>query len=197
MPTGSSVVLALALLVGSTAAFSPVVPRVLGLRSGVATPALKEPKVDNTVTLLAGDGIGPEITEATVAVLNKLSSLKSGLNFNFKEALIGGAALDAMGDPFPVETLASCQGSDSVLLACIGGGKWDNNARDKRPETGLLSMRKSMGLFANLRPAKVLPQLVDASTLKREVVEGVDIMVRTQSAPQELQQPCPPLSSCI
>jgi 3-isopropylmalate dehydrogenase len=101
----------------------------------------------------------------------------AGLSFSFDEALIGGAALDAVDDPFPAETLASCRASDSVLLACIGGPKWDGNDRNKRPETGLLAMRKSMNLFANLRPAKVLPQLVDASTLKREIVEGVDIMV--------------------
>jgi 3-isopropylmalate dehydrogenase len=96
---------------------------------------------------------------------------------NLKEALIGGAAIDAMNDPFPDESLQQCLASDSVLLACIGGYKWDTNPRELRPESGLLKMRKEMGLFANLRPAKVLPQLIDASTLKREVVEGVDIMV--------------------
>ena len=81
---------------------------------------------------------------------------RGGFAFDFAPALIGGAALDAVDDPFPAATLASCQGSDSVLLACIGGPKWDANARDKRPETGLLAMRKSMNLFANLRPAKVV-----------------------------------------
>lgn len=96
---------------------------------------------------------------------------------NLKEALIGGCAIDAVNDPFPEESLKQCLASDSVLLACIGGYKWDKNPRDLRPETGLLKMRKEMGLFANLRPAKVLPQLIDASTLKREVVEGVDVMV--------------------
>jgi 3-isopropylmalate dehydrogenase len=132
----------------------------------------------NRVTLLAGDGIGPEITAATVTVLAKLAELTDGLSFDFEPALIGGAALDACDDPFPAATLASCQASDAVLLACVGGPKWDSCPRHKRPETGLLAMRKSMGLFANLRPAKVLPQLVDSSPLKREVVEGVDIMVR-------------------
>ncbi len=96
---------------------------------------------------------------------------------NLNEALIGGSAIDAVNDPFPEESLKQCLGSDSVLLACIGGYKWDNNPRELRPETGLLKMRKEMGLFANLRPAKVLDQLIDASTLKREVVEGVDVMV--------------------
>jgi 3-isopropylmalate dehydrogenase len=96
---------------------------------------------------------------------------------NLNEALIGGCAIDAANDPFPQESLDQCLASDSVLLACIGGYKWDGNPRELRPETGLLKMRKEMGLFANLRPAKVLDQLIDASTLKREVVEGVDVMV--------------------
>ncbi len=92
------------------------------------------------------------------------------------DALIGGAAIDAKNDPFPDESLEQCRNSDSVLLSCIGGYKWDSNPRELRPETGLLKMRKEMGLFANLRPAKVLPQLIDASTLKKEIVEGVDVM---------------------
>lgn len=92
------------------------------------------------------------------------------------EALIGGAAIDAKNDPFPDESLEQCRNSDSVLLSCIGGYKWDSNPRELRPESGLLKMRKEMGLFANLRPAKVLPQLIDASTLKKEIVEGVDVM---------------------
>lgn len=128
------------------------------------------------ITLLPGDGIGPEITEATKKVLAALCE-KCGFDLVMTEALIGGCAIDEAGDPFPDASLAQCQASDSVLLACIGGYKWDSNPRELRPETGLLKMRKTMGLFANLRPAKVLPQLLDASTLKREVVEGVDIMV--------------------
>jgi 3-isopropylmalate dehydrogenase len=129
-----------------------------------------------SVTLLPGDGIGPEITAATKVALKALCD-KCGFSIELKEALIGGAAIDAANDPFPQESLDQCLASDSVLLACIGGYKWDNNPRELRPETGLLKMRKEMGLFANLRPAKVLPQLLDASTLKREVVEGVDVMV--------------------
>jgi 3-isopropylmalate dehydrogenase len=128
------------------------------------------------VTLLPGDGIGPEITQATRKVLAAVCA-KSGFQLELKEALIGGAAIDAVNDPFPQESLDQCLASDSVLLACIGGYKWDSNPRELRPESGLLKMRKEMGLFANLRPAKVLDQLVDASTLKREVVEGVDLMV--------------------
>jgi 3-isopropylmalate dehydrogenase len=129
-----------------------------------------------TITLLPGDGIGPEITQATKKVLAAVCA-KAGFQLELKEALIGGAAIDAVNDPFPQESLDQCLASDSVLLACIGGYKWDSNPRELRPESGLLKMRKEMGLFANLRPAKVLNQLVDASTLKREVVEGVDLMV--------------------
>ena len=128
------------------------------------------------ITLLPGDGIGPEITAATTKVLKALCQ-KRGFTMNMKEALIGGVAIDAKNDPFPDDSLEQCRQSDSVLLACIGGPKWDKNPRNLRPESGLLKMRKELGLFANLRPAKVLPQLVDASTLKREVVEGVDLMV--------------------
>ena len=128
------------------------------------------------IAVLPGDGIGPEITAATKVVLSALCT-KSGFKMNLSEALIGGCAIDAVNDPFPDASLKQCLESDSVLLACIGGYKWDTNPRELRPETGLLKMRKEMGLFANLRPAKVLKQLIDASTLKREVVEGVDVMV--------------------
>lgn len=136
----------------------------------------KQKKDAYIITVLPGDGIGPEITAATKTVLSALTK-RCGFTLQLKEALIGGAAIDQVGDPFPPATLAQCQGSDSVLLACIGGYKWDQNPRELRPESGLLKMRKQLGLFANLRPAKVLPQLIDASTLKREVVEGVDVMV--------------------
>jgi 3-isopropylmalate dehydrogenase len=99
------------------------------------------------------------------------------LTFEFQSALMGGAAIDATGEPLPAETLEQCQASDAVLLAAIGGYQWDNLPRHLRPETGLLGLRAGLGLFANLRPARILPQLIDASSLKREVVEGVDIMV--------------------
>jgi 3-isopropylmalate dehydrogenase len=128
------------------------------------------------ITLLPGDGIGPEIMAIAVDVLNAIGP-KFDLSFDFATALIGGAAIDATGSPFPPETLAACRNCDAVLLAAIGGYKWDNLPRHQRPETGLLSLRSELGLFANLRPATILPQLIDASTLKRSVVEGVDIMV--------------------
>lgn len=128
------------------------------------------------ITLLSGDGIGPEIMAVTVEALNKIGQ-KFDLSFTFQEALIGGVAIDATGNPLPPETLEACRNSDSVLLAAIGGYKWDNLPRAQRPETGLLGLRSGLQLFANLRPATILPQLADASSLKREVVEGVDIMV--------------------
>lgn len=128
------------------------------------------------ITLLPGDGIGPEILAVTVDVL-KVIAPQFDLDFVFQEALVGGAAIDATGEPLPAETLEKCRHSDAVLLAAIGGYKWDNLPRHQRPETGLLGLRAGLGLFANLRPATILPQLIDASTLKREVVEGVDIMV--------------------
>ncbi|MEM8676006.1 MAG: 3-isopropylmalate dehydrogenase [Cyanobacteria bacterium P01_G01_bin.67] len=128
------------------------------------------------ITLLPGDGIGPEIIAVAVEVLGAIAS-KHDLEFVFTEALIGGAAIDETGEPLPDETLAACRNSDAVLLAAIGGYKWDNLPRHQRPETGLLGMRAGLELFANLRPATILPQLIDASSLKREIVEGVDIMV--------------------
>jgi 3-isopropylmalate dehydrogenase len=128
------------------------------------------------ITLLPGDGIGPEIMAVAVDVLKAIGS-QFDLAFDFTEALMGGAAIDATGSPLPEETLQTCRASDSVLLAAIGGYKWDALPRHQRPETGLLGLRSGLGLFANLRPATILPQLIEASSLKREVVEGVDIMV--------------------
>ncbi|BAQ63397.1 3-isopropylmalate dehydrogenase [Geminocystis sp. NIES-3709] len=129
-----------------------------------------------SITLLPGDGIGPEIMAVTVKVLETVAK-QFDIEFQFQEALIGGSAIDATGNPLPPETVEMCKKSDSVLLAAIGGYKWDNLPREQRPETGLLGIRAALGLFANLRPATILPQLIDASSLKREVVEGVDIMV--------------------
>lgn len=128
------------------------------------------------ITLLPGDGIGPEIMAVAVDVL-KVVGEQLDISFEFTEALIGGAAIDATGEPLPAKTLEICRNSNAVLLAAIGGYKWDTLPRHLRPETGLLGLRAGLGLFANLRPATILPQLIDASSLKREVVEGVDIMV--------------------
>jgi len=128
------------------------------------------------ITLLPGDGIGPEIIQVAVAVLKQVGA-QHDIKFNFTEALLGGAAIDATGSPLPDDTLKACQESDAVLLASIGGYKWDALPRAQRPETGLLGLRSGLGLFANLRPATILPQLLSASSLKPEIVEGVDIMV--------------------
>jgi 3-isopropylmalate dehydrogenase len=128
------------------------------------------------ITLLPGDGIGPEIMAVAVDVLKAVAP-KCDLTWEFQEALIGGAAIEATGQPLPPETLTACRNSDGVLLAAIGGYQWDNLPRAQRPETGLLGLRAGLELFANLRPASIVPQLIDASSLKREVIEGVDIMV--------------------
>ena len=129
-----------------------------------------------SLTILPGDGIGPEIMKVALACVNEVGR-KHDITFNFTEALVGGAAIDAHGTPLPDETLAQCKASDAVLLAAIGGYKWDSLPSAQRPEQGLLGLRAGLGVFANLRPANVLPQLIDASTLRREVVEGTDIMV--------------------
>ncbi|MBE9233953.1 3-isopropylmalate dehydrogenase [Cuspidothrix issatschenkoi LEGE 03284] len=128
------------------------------------------------ITLLPGDGIGTEIMAVAVDVL-KVIGKRFDISFEFSTALIGGAAIDETGEPLPAVTLETCRNSDSVLLAAIGGYKWDSLPSNLRPEAGLLGLRAGLELFANLRPAKILPQLIDASTLKREIVEGVDIMV--------------------
>ncbi|PSP16627.1 MAG: 3-isopropylmalate dehydrogenase [Cyanobacteria bacterium QS_8_64_29] len=128
------------------------------------------------ITLLPGDGIGPEIMDVAVRVLQAVGS-QCDLRFEFQTALMGGAAIDETGEPLPQATLAQCRDSDAVLLAAIGGPQWDELPREQRPETGLLALRSGLSLFANLRPATVFPQLADASTLKRSVVEGADIMV--------------------
>lgn len=128
------------------------------------------------ITLLPGDGIGPEIITVAVSVLKRVGE-QLDIQFEFQEALVGGVAIDATGNPLPDETLDTCKDSDAVLLAAIGGYKWDILPSHQRPERGLLGLRAGLGLFANLRPAKILPQLVDASSLKRDIVEGVDIMV--------------------
>ncbi len=128
------------------------------------------------ITLLPGDGIGPEVVGEAVRVLEKVAS-KYNHTFNFQERLMGGCSIDKYGQSITDETLADCQASDSVLLGAVGGPKWDDpNAKD-RPERGLLALRKGLGVFANLRPVKVHPALIDASPLKPEKLKGVDILV--------------------
>jgi len=129
------------------------------------------------IAVLPGDGIGREIVPQAIKVLKKIAD-KYGLSFEFKEALIGGAAIDAVGVPLPEETLALCKESDAVLLGAIGGPKWDNLPTHLRPEAAaLLPIRKQLGLYANIRPVVLYPELVSVSTLKEEVVSGADLVV--------------------
>lgn len=129
------------------------------------------------ICLLPGDGIGPEILAAGVEVLNAIGD-KFDTEFVCTEALIGGAAIDATGNPYPEETHKIAKSSDACLLAAVGGPKWDTTDPGKpRPEQGLLAIRKELGLYANLRPVRVYDQLIDASTIKPEVVRGVDLLI--------------------
>lgn len=129
------------------------------------------------IAVLAGDGIGPEITAGAVEVLKKVAE-KFGHEFTFEPLLMGGCAIDACGEPLPAKTVERCLASDSVLLGAVGGPKWDSLPGDKRPEKGLLGIRKAMGLYSNIRPAKLWKALADASPLKKQLVEnGIEIIV--------------------
>ena len=129
------------------------------------------------ICLLPGDGIGPEIIAEGVKVL-KAVGVKYGVEFNCADSLIGGAAIDATGDPLPEATLEAAKASDAVLLAAVGGPKWDStDPNAPRPEQGLLGIRKELGLYTNLRPVKIHRALAGASTLKPEIVDGVDLMI--------------------
>ena len=131
-----------------------------------------------TIAVIAGDGIGPEIVGEAVMVLKQVAE-KFGHDFAFDEKLVGGAAYDAFGDCLPDDTLAACKGADAVLLGAVGGPKWDALPGPKRPEKrALLTLRKELGLFANLRPAKVWSALKDASPLRPDIIgEGLDLLV--------------------
>jgi len=128
------------------------------------------------ILILPGDGIGPEIVAEAVKVLAALRE-GYGLDIEMEEALVGGAAIDAVGNPLPEETLRLARASDAVLLGAVGGPKWEPLDISVRPEKGLLGLRAGLGLFANLRPAILYPQLADASTLRPEVVSGLDILI--------------------
>ncbi len=128
------------------------------------------------ITLLPGDGIGPEVVAEGVKVLKAVGA-KFGHTFEFVERLAGGIAIDQTGSPLPDESLAACRQADAVLLGAVGGPKWSDPKAPVRPEQGLLKLRQELGLFANIRPVKIYPALADASTLKREVVEKVDLII--------------------
>jgi 3-isopropylmalate dehydrogenase len=127
------------------------------------------------IAVLAGDGIGPEIVAQAVRVLKALS--RDGLALELEEAPFGGAGMDALGDPLPEPTLKLARSADAVLCGAVGGPKYDALPRPQRPEQGILRIRKELGLFANLRPALMFPELTRASSLKPEVVSGLDIMI--------------------
>ena len=133
--------------------------------------------MDFNIALLKGDGIGPEIVDSAVAVLEKIAA-KYGHKFTFTPYLAGGCAIDATGVPLPDETVAKCKASDSVLLGAVGGPKWDSQPGNNRPEAGLLGIRGALGLFANLRPSVIFGPLKSASPIKDEIIGGnLDVMI--------------------
>ncbi|HMA36986.1 MAG TPA: 3-isopropylmalate dehydrogenase [Chloroflexia bacterium] len=128
------------------------------------------------ITLLPGDGIGPEVVAEGARVLRAVAAA-GGHQFELREALLGGCAIEATGQPLPAATLAACQSADAVLLGAVGGPRWDNPDAAVRPEQGLLGLRQALGLFANLRPVTIHPALVAISPLRPERLQGVDLLV--------------------
>lgn len=128
------------------------------------------------IAIIKGDGIGPEIVDEAIKVLDAVATVEN-FTLNYSEYLLGGVAIDVLGTPLPDETIAGCKKADAILFGAIGGEKWDNLPRDKRPETGLLRIRKELGLFANLRPTRIFDSLLDSSSIKKEVLKGVDLLV--------------------
>lgn len=136
-----------------------------------------ECRMEKTIAVIRGDGIGPEIVAEALKALEKIA-LKFGHTFLYDEVIAGGCAIDQFGRSLIPEMLAKCLSCDSVLLGAVGGPKWDGTARDIRPEAALLGIRSAMGLYSNLRPAKLFPQLAEASPLKKSIVEqGIDLMM--------------------
>ena len=131
--------------------------------------------MQSKIVLLPGDGIGPEVVQQGVRVLQSIAS-KFGHHFEFSEQLIGGIAIDETGDALPNSTIVACKSSEAILLGAVGGPKWDDPNAKTRPEAGLLKIRKELGLFANLRPIVTFAELLDSSPLKREIIEGTDIL---------------------
>lgn len=129
-----------------------------------------------TITVLPGDGIGPEVTTSAVRVLRAIFE-KNSCDVQFIEKKIGGAAIDAYGTPLPQDTIDQCHNSDAILLGAVGGPKWNAQSMNVRPEQGLLGIRKAMGLFANLRPVEAFDTLIDSSPIKRSFVENVDFVI--------------------
>ena len=132
--------------------------------------------MEAVITLLPGDGIGPEVTTAARQVLEQIAD-RFGHRFDFQEELIGGAAIDAAGDPLPAATVESCRAADAVLLGAVGGPKWSDPNAAVRPEQGLLALRALLGVYANIRPVQVYDELAGASPLKAEKLAGIDMLV--------------------
>ena len=128
------------------------------------------------IVLLPGDGIGPEVIAEAVKVMNAVAELY-GHSFEFDEELIGGAAIDATGDPLPDRTLAACKEADGALMGAVGGPKWSDPSAPVRPEQGLLGIRQGLGLYANLRPVRVYPALIESSPVRPDRLAGVDLLV--------------------
>jgi 3-isopropylmalate dehydrogenase len=132
--------------------------------------------LEAVITLLPGDGIGPDVTDCALEVLEAVAA-RYGHDFKVDTQLIGGAAIDAEGDPLPPATIASCEKADAVFLGAVGGPKWSDPNAEIRPEQGLLKLRSILGVFANIRPVKIYSELVAASPLRPEILEGVDMVV--------------------
>jgi 3-isopropylmalate dehydrogenase len=132
--------------------------------------------MDAVITLLPGDGIGPEVTASARRILEHVAE-RFGHQFDFREELIGGAAIDAMGEPLPPPTVDSCKAADAVLLGAVGGPKWSDPNAQVRPEQGLLALRALLGVYANIRPVTVYAELAGASPLKEEILAGIDMLV--------------------
>ena len=128
------------------------------------------------IALLPGDGIGPEIMESAVGLVKSIAD-RYNLSISFSEQLVGGASIDEYGEPLTEQVLEECYDANAVLLGAVGGEKWENLEHQKKPEAGLLKLRKSLGLFANIRPAKIYPAFIDASSLKADVLSGTDFVV--------------------
>ncbi len=147
--------------------------------------------MEANLVLLPGDGIGPEVVSQATRVLESIAA-RFHHQFHFSSHLLGGIAIDQTGDPLPDVTLDACRKSDAILLGAVGGPKWDDPNAKTRPEAGLLRIRKELGLFANLRPILTFSELVDSSPLKREIVEGTDILFfRELTADFTLGRPVP------
>ena len=143
--------------------------------------------VTKTIAVLKGDGIGPEVTSAAIEILEDCAKSFEH-KFDFRELAFGGAAIERFGSPLPAETLAGCRSADAILLGAIGGPQWDGLPLDKRPEAGLLGLRKALGLYINLRPIRLRPALSGISPLRRERIEDCDFEIVRELAGRDYRR---------